>query len=306
MRRLRAATLVALAMVGTACSGLHPSTSGGAIGRGACASVDATSKDALSAVCSSGRLWVIEDQNARPWSWFDMMTLTWRGFDVDVAQELAARLGASAALVPRGAESIRGATGAEAAHLEPMTITLSAEERYAFSPAYAYVPVMAVGREGDLPIRSLNELNGERICVGASTTAEAYLARSLELPKAAGPVSDPIADPQVVTFPTEAAAVQGLWSGTRCDAAIATEPTIKSAVADGEALEAFDEPVFFEPIGLAIEKGGSLDGQRLVAEVGSLVEDMRADGTLGSASRDWFGADYSRPVIPSASPTPST
>ncbi|MGZ4148437.1 MAG: substrate-binding periplasmic protein [Actinomycetota bacterium] len=303
MRRLKAAILVALATLGTACSGLHPSASGEAIGGGACASVDTTVHDALSAVCSSGDLWVVEEQDARPGSWFDVATLAWRGFDVDVAQEIATRLGVSAAIVPRGAETVRAPTAAQTASLAPMTVTVSAEQRNAFTPPYAYVPVMAVVRKGSPTIRTLSELNGERICVGASTSAEAYLSGALDLPKSAGPVSEPIADPQIVTFPTEAAAVQGLWSGTRCDAAMATEPTINGAVADGEALETFDQPAFFQPIALAIAKGGSLDTQRLVAEVGSLLEDMRADGTLGAMSRSWYGADYSRPAEPSATPT---
>ncbi|MGE5227181.1 MAG: substrate-binding periplasmic protein [Planctomycetaceae bacterium] len=305
MRRLTAASLVLLATIGTACGGLHPSASGEAIGGGACASIDRTPTDALSAVCSSGHLWVVEGQDARPASWFDMATLAWRGFDVDVAQELATRLGVTAAIVPRGAQSMRMPEGAQAAALAPMTVTVSAEQRYAVTPPYAYVPVMAVTRKGEHAIETLSQLNGERICVGASSSAEAYLSGALALPRGAGPSSDPIADPQIVTFPTELAAVQGLWRGTRCDAALATQPTIENAIADGEALETLGEPAFFEPVALGIEKGGTPDARRLVAELGSLIEDMRADGTLGALSRKWYRADYSHPTIASPSATPS-
>jgi polar amino acid transport system substrate-binding protein len=305
VRRPWAAALALLTTLGAACGGLHPSASGEPIGGGVCASIGRTPHDALAEVCSSGHLWVIEERDARPASWFDTATLTWRGFDVDVAQEVATRLGVTAEVVPRGAESMRAPSGAQASALAPITATVAAAQRYALTPPYAFVPVLAVARKGEHVAVALSALNGERICVGASSSADAYLSGALALPRSAGPVSDPIADPQIVTFPTELAAVQGLWRGTRCDAAIAPEPTIQSAVAEGEALQTLSEPAFFEPIALGIEKGGSPDAQRLVAEVGGLIEDMRADGTLGALSMKWYRADYSRPVVPSATATPS-
>jgi ABC-type amino acid transport substrate-binding protein len=305
VRRLSAAGLALLTTIGTACGGLHPSSSGEPIGGGACASIDRTPRDALSDVCSSGHLWVLEEREASPASWFDMSTLTWRGFDVDVAQEVATRLGVTTEIVPRGAETMRPPKGAQAASLAPMTSTVSAAQRYALTPPYAYVPVLAVVRKAGHAGTTLGALNGERICVGASSSADAYLSGALALPQGAGPVSDPIADPQIETFPTELAAVQGLWRGTRCDATLATQPAIEAAIADGEALETLGEPAFFEPIALGVEKGVSPDAQRLVAEVGGLIEDMRADGTLDALSMKWYRADYSRPVVPSPTVTPS-
>src|SRR5215210_6863253 len=105
MRNLRARTAIAgvavFAMVGVACASSSTTSSAqgtGSVDSGVCASVDTSAGDALAKVCSSGTLRVATDPKYKPQSWFDVKDQTWNGFDVDVANEIAKRLGVAADL----------------------------------------------------------------------------------------------------------------------------------------------------------------------------------------------------------------
>src|SRR6478735_881887 len=113
VRKLRLRSFVLLltvfALVGAACAsddnpsngGSTGGTTGGTGGSGAsggsgvCATVDTSGTDALAALCNSGTLRIATDPKYKPQSWYDVQTSTWKGFDVDVATEIAKRLGVS-------------------------------------------------------------------------------------------------------------------------------------------------------------------------------------------------------------------
>ena len=98
--RVLLAALAALSLVGVACASKSSTTS--AASGGVCASVDTTSSDALAKVCSTGELRVATDQKYKPQSWFDVKDQQWMGFDVDVANEIAKRLGVTANIQASG------------------------------------------------------------------------------------------------------------------------------------------------------------------------------------------------------------
>src|SRR5262245_22430986 len=98
------AVVAVFALVAAACSnndstdeGAGGST-GSAAATGACATADTSAGDALANVCSSGTLRVATDPKYKPQSWYDVQTQEWNGFDVDVAKEIASRLGVDAEL----------------------------------------------------------------------------------------------------------------------------------------------------------------------------------------------------------------
>ena len=78
----------------------------GGSGTGVCASADTTTGDALAEVCSCGTLRVATDPKYKPQSWYDVQTSTWNGFDVDVANEIASRLGVTATIQARNWNTI--------------------------------------------------------------------------------------------------------------------------------------------------------------------------------------------------------
>ena len=56
------------------------------------------------------------------------------------------------------------------------------------------------------------------------------------------------------------------------------------------AIRALAEPVFYEPLTLAIEKGDP----EFSAALAEIVERMLADGTLARLSKQWLGQDYTK------------
>ena len=46
--------------------------------------------------------------------------------------------------------------------------------------------------------------------------------------------------------------------------------------------------LFYEPLGVAFDKGGSLDGQSLLEEVDGIIAEMHDDGTLTELSKKWY------------------
>jgi polar amino acid transport system substrate-binding protein len=50
------------------------------------------------------------------------------------------------------------------------------------------------------------------------------------------------------------------------------------------------EPVFYEPLAIAIEHGDP----ELSAKIADAVKAMKADGTLSKLSEKWYGQDYSK------------
>jgi polar amino acid transport system substrate-binding protein len=51
------------------------------------------------------------------------------------------------------------------------------------------------------------------------------------------------------------------------------------------------EPLYYEPLSVAIDKSSELDQASLVAAVSDIIEEMHADGTLSELSMTWYGED---------------
>ena len=78
-----------------------------------------------------------------------------------------------------------------------------------------------------------------------------------------------------------------LGDGIRLDAVISALPTIEEAIKNGYPMRVVGDPVFYEPLSVAIDKGDS----EFAAKLKKIVGDMRADGTLTSLSKKWYGVD---------------
>ena len=56
-------------------------------------------------------------------------------------------------------------------------------------------------------------------------------------------------------------------------------------------MQLLGEPLFYEPLAVAIDKSSELDQTALVEAVAGIVEEMHADGTLTELSMEWYGED---------------
>ena len=66
--------------------------------------------------------------------------------------------------------------------------------------------------------------------------------------------------------------------------------TLTQAIANGLPLRIVGEPVFYEPLAVAVDKGDAEFTQKIAEIVGA----MHADGTLTALSEKWFGVDLTR------------
>jgi polar amino acid transport system substrate-binding protein len=298
---LGAVAVSTFALVATACASNNGGSGGGGTtqppgGNTVCASVDTSGSDALARICKQGAIRIATDQKYKPQSWYDAKSGEWKGFDVEVAREVASRLGVNADINHQDWEVITAGSWNDRWDLSvgSMTDTVAREKLFDFTPAYYFTPAGFAVNKTNTSIQDVNtDLNGKKICVGVSTTYEDYLKGDLVLGKGAPPFQFIVDNPDIVTYNTDTDALDqlALGDGIRCDAAMTATPTIDAYIKDGGAVKPVGDPVYYEPLCMALDKNDPVDNASLVQAVSKIVDDMHADGTLSNLSMKWYGTD---------------
>jgi polar amino acid transport system substrate-binding protein len=136
----------------------------------------------------------------------------------------------------------------------------------------------------------VKDASGKQIGVGQATTYENYLRKDLKIDVADAPPFDYLIDDAVIkTYETDLLALDDLrlGDGTRLDAALTALPTIMDAIKRGYPLKIIGDPLFKEPLAVAIDKGDPEFG----AEITRIVSEMKSDGTLKRLSEQYYGAN---------------
>ncbi|MGJ8527902.1 transporter substrate-binding domain-containing protein [Maritalea sp.] len=213
------------------------------------------------------------------------------GFDVDVAKELAKRMGVEAKFMNPAWEAITSGKwgGRWQVAIGSMTPTPARAQVLDFPAIYYFTPA-AFYVHADAPYQSLADLSGKKIGSSAGSTYEGYLNKTLTLDSAYSPAFDYLVDPgEIRTYETDTNVMDDLrlGDGVRLDAGISSVPNILEAVKNDYPLRILGEPVFFEPLAVVVAKGDT----EFSSKIASIIEEMRTDGTLKSLSVKWFGAD---------------
>jgi polar amino acid transport system substrate-binding protein len=273
--------LAALALIGTACaSGDDNGSSGGTT--------------LLDEVMSSGTLRVATDPAYPPQSSYDEKAGKWEGFDVDVANELATRMGLKLDFVTPSWDVITAGSwnGRWDASVGSMTPIKERQQVLDFTPAYYFVPAVVVVKN-DSTITSFDQLAGKNVGSCQPCTYSFYLDRTLDIPGyPATFVLPPIDQITYTGYETDTPALENLKLG-RLDAVLTSLTTAQAAIDAGDPFKVLGDPVFFEPDSIAVDKGASADPATFVQKLSDLVNQMHDDGTLSSLSNKWFGADLS-------------
>jgi len=293
------AGLAVLAMIGAACASNSTTSAQGTGGAssGLCASIDTSGTDALARVCSSGKLRIATDPKYAPQSSFDVTTSTWKGFDVDVADELAARLGVQPELQAQKWGVITAGSWNDRwdVSVGSMTDTLDREKLFYFTPAYYYTPAAMSVHQDNTTITGPGDLTGKTVCEGVSTTYQDYVEGDLKLGAGAPSFDFQIHGANLQTYDTDTDALDNLalGDGVRCDAAISAQQTIQAYIDDGGKIKLVGDALYYEPLSIAFDKNDPSDSQSLSDAVSKIVDDMHADGTLSSLSKKWYnGVDW--------------
>jgi ABC-type amino acid transport substrate-binding protein len=142
---------------------------------------------------------------------------------------------------------------------------------------------------------SVEDLAGQTVCVGESTTYLFWIDGTLSLPEGSGVIADVPEGMEATTLPTDIDCAEA-WRSGRTDEFqgwLTALPTAQGAIDEDYPVRLVGEPVFYEPLAVAFDKAVE-DNDSLVAAVDQIVGDMHADGTLSGLSDQWYGGiDYS-------------
>jgi polar amino acid transport system substrate-binding protein len=293
VRRLRVGLLgwvIIVAIGAPACHGGSTPPDGGG-------TPSTAKREQLAMIHEDGVLRVATDPRDKPQSWYDRTVGKWKGFDVEVAEEIATRLGVKAEFRARGPQ-LYSSTGSwddgQDVGFSSLPVTIEQENRFRYTPAYLYWPASIAVRVDDTSIEDpTTDLNGKRICVGEGTAYESYLHMGLSLGDLSPPFRYVVEQPRIVRFPTSLGALDSLafGGGSRCDAVIASLPTIAGYAGQGAPVRVVGDPLFYEPFAAAFSKDDPMDNASLVATVSQLIRDMHDDGTLSALCVKWYGVD---------------
>jgi len=219
------------------------------------------------------------------------------GFDIDVTEEIAKRMGVEVEWMTPSWEVLTAGNwnGRWDLSVGSMTITPERAEVLHFTPPYYYAPAAAAVHESNTDITNLEtDLDGKRIGVCGGCTYEAYLERSLNIP---GDYEFVVDDPQIQTYDTDSSAIQdlALGDGARLDAAMSSLYTLKQAQESGTPIKIVGDPLYYEPLAAAIDKEAPADPKPLLDEVSKIIKEMHEDGTLTELSKKWYdGIDLTK------------
>jgi polar amino acid transport system substrate-binding protein len=255
----------------------------------------AAADDLLADIMTNGAIRISTDANYEPQSFLNSDG-EFIGFDIDVAKEIANRLGVEAEFVTPDWDLLTAGNwgGQWEMSVGSMTVTTARQEVLVFAaPAYYYTPAQFAAST-DSGVTTLADLNGKTVCVGVSTTYETWLGGDLDslgLP-AESYYADPPSDVSIIPLQTDNECAQQIQAGRNEFQAFLTSNTVvEAAIREGVAVQRVGSPVFSENLGVAFDRASEKDPASLVAKVGEIIAEMHADGTLSGFSMEWFGED---------------
>jgi len=286
-----------LALVAAACGeDTPPAGDGNDAGEGVCASYDKDAGDLLAKICSDGLITVSTDPAYPPQSELNASTGEYEGFDIDVATEIANRLGVDIGWETPDWEVLTAGSWNDRWDMSvgSMTPINERQEVLDFTEPYSFVPAVVVVHEDSTVSDVTTDLDGKKIGVCADCTYQFYLEKSLEI---SGFEFDFVIDDAVVQgYDTDTTALQdlALGDGTRLDAVLTSVTTAESFAKDNP-VKIVGDPIFGEPLAIAFDKSSELDDATLLDAVDGIVADMHADGTLTELSLQWYdGVDVTK------------
>jgi polar amino acid transport system substrate-binding protein len=297
-RSLLAAALLALIVPLAACGGDDSSTATdepagsdettAAAGEGPCAE-DPT--DLLAEVCDKGVFTVSTDSAYPPQSSLNEQTGELEGFDIDVATEIAKRLGLEVAWEEPAWDVITAGSwnGRWDSTVGSMTPTNERQQVLYFTQPYNYTPAVVVVLADDDSVTDLStDLDGKKIGSCAPCTYSDFLEKKLDIE---GYTFDFIIDDaEAAGYDTDTTALQDLANG-RLDAVITSATTAQGYIDAGNPVKIVGDPVFYEPLSVGFDKSSDPSSESLYEAVDAIVGEMHEDGTLTSFSEKWYGQD---------------
>jgi polar amino acid transport system substrate-binding protein len=227
---------------------------------------------------SDGTLIVCTDAPYEPFEFEDPDAPSgYSGFDIDLMQEIADRLGLTLEVVNTGFDPIESGVAMAADECDiaaaAMTILPERAENVLFSDTY-FSADQSLLVEADSGITSLEDLSGQRIAVQSATTGEAYAQENAP------------DDADIVSFESPADVFTALTAGD-VQAVLQDLPVNAEAAQEDDNFEVVEMFETDEHYGFAARLEGK---EALVDEVNRLLAEMEGDGTYDEIWSRYFEA----------------
>lgn len=215
------------------------------------------------------------------------------GFDIDVAKEIANRLGVEVCFVTPDWTLITSGSWADRwdVSVGSMTITPERMEKLYFTQPYYTTPAAFFVHSTNTTLQNPADLSGKKVGACSGCTYDSYLAGTLKIP---GETIDyVVSNPIFSGYETDVNALQdlALGDGVRLDGVLTAQPTGVGAINDGLPLKQLGDTVFFEYLAAAVDKASTKDPQSFVNKITEVIKAMHSDGTLVKLSQQYYGLD---------------
>lgn len=234
----------------------------------------AFAEDELSKIKAAGVIRVGTEGNYSPFTFHDAKGVL-VGFDVEIAQEIAKRIGVKVVFTEGPWDGLIAGLDANRydAVINEVTITAARKAKYDFSDSYGATKAVLIVRSGETKIKGFADLKGKKV-VANLTTTYAQLAR------------DNGATVESSDLPFD------LVSQGRADATINDRLFFLDYLKQKPktALKIIAEHTDVDYQGVIVRKGNP----ELVAEINKALKALKADGRYLEISRKYFGEDISR------------
>ena len=194
-----------------------------------------------------------------------------KGFDIDLMNEIADRLGVEAEFVNTGFDTLftAVASGRYDVGMSAITITPERERTVDFSDPYFLASQALVAPTGG-GIAGVDDLAGEDLAVQAATTGADYARKNFK-------------DAKIVQFPTSEAAFTALDSG-QVDAVFIDQPVAEDNVESIGGLQIAEQVDTDEEYGIAVPEDNTALLEALNEQLRAIIE----DGTYEEIYGRWF------------------
>ena len=241
--------------------------------------VSAETTDVLARIKESGVIRVANTHASPPWSQLNAQNQP-EGYDIDVAHEIAKRLGVKVSFVVDTYKNFVSSVNSDRYDvvISILTPTEERKKQVDFSDAYLVSSLHAFVHTKNQDIKTQADMNGKRVGVSAGTTNEAWVRENIK-------------NADIRTYNNALLAFSDLVNG-RTDAAVYSYASgVKLARESNLPVRPVGEPLKQDPGAVAFKK----DQPALKAAINKAIADMIADGTMTRISKKWLdGLDMSK------------
>lgn len=197
------------------------------------------------------------------------------GFDVDISNEIASRLGVKTKFIATKWEGLIGGLKADKFDIiiGQMSITDERKKSVDFTDPYVVTGSVLITRKDQNDISTLEQIKGKNVGVGGGTTFE-KVARSVD-------------GANVHLYKTVNEYIQDLING-RLDVIINDQLLMSYNIQkENLPIKIASDIVNKDSIGMAVKKGNG----DFVKKLNQALADMKDDGTYNKIYKKWFGTD---------------